>query len=233
MIRTLLLLIATLMTARAACTVSGYPRIVQLRSKVIQTLDDLAYRAGRDVWNATATQADSQIWTWLVWSTQPEGQRCRATFVGVRNDYCGSRINVQFEQRTPYNVGFVVSHVPEENPPYPFFCTVELDFHVQDMTGIPNPNPDEPPTVEPGYHYYTVIALNVTGERYTNPDGMPSTPRGVDRNGCVLPLPGDDFPSFMLNCNQGDPRNSIQAATRAKAGASLKRIKAKALARKQ
>ena len=184
--------------ANAYCTTTGQPATVLLASHVLEIQDDAAYRAGQDVWVPAAVKADSQIHTWLVWSSQPGGQNCSVTFEGVRNDNCGPRVDVQFEQRTPYNAGIGVSDMPGGSTSYPYSCTVELIFHIYDMTPIPNPDPTQPPLVDPGFNFYMLVDLRVTGEHYVNPGGVGTVPIGVSRQGCPQAQAGDQFPAYML-----------------------------------
>lgn len=184
--------------ASGYCEMQDVPRTVRLTTRVVEIQDDAAYRAGRDVWVHAGTQADAQVHLWLVWSHWPTGRNCVVRFVGRENDLCGYRIDVQFQQRTPYNLVMTVSDSPSASPRYPLRCSLEARFHVQDITPIPNPDPSQLPYVDPGFYYSTVIELEVTGTRYANPGGVASVPPGVNRNGCPVAQPGDEFPPYML-----------------------------------
>jgi len=184
--------------ANAYCTTSGQPATVMLASQILEIQDDAAYKAGQDVWVPAGVKADAQIHTWLVWSSQPGGQNCLVTFEGVRNDNCGPRVEIQFEQRTPYNAGISAADMPGGSTAYPYSCTVELIFHIYDMTPIPNPDLKLPPLVDPGFNFYTLVDLRVTGEHYVNPGGVGTVPIGVSRQGCPQAQAGDHFPAYML-----------------------------------
>ncbi len=199
-------LVALAPAASAYCTTSGQPGMVALASHVLEIQDDTAYRAGRDVWVTAGVKADAQLFAWLVWSSRPTGQGCVVTFEGRRNDTCAARVDIQFEQRTAYNVGFSASDVPPGGAStYPYFCSTELMFHIFDSGEfVPNPryDPADPASpqyiVDPGFDFYSVVGLNVTGEHYVNPGGVGTVPIGVSRNGCPQAQPGDEFPAYML-----------------------------------
>ncbi len=192
---------------RAYCTTSGQPAAVTLASHVYEVKDDDAYKQGRDVWVPAGVKADSQLFIWLVWSHRTTGQGCIVVLKQRRNDHCGSRLDIQFEQRTSYNAGFAASDTPGPLTNYPFSCSTELVFHIHDSgEWIPNPawDPLDPASaryiVDPGFYFYTLVQLNTTGERYVNPGGVPSVPDGVTRNGeCPVAQPDDEFPAFMLS----------------------------------
>lgn len=193
-------------SAHAYCTTAGHPGTVTLASHVLEILDDDAYKQGRNVWIPGAVKADSQLFAWLVWTDRVTGQGCVVTLKARQNDYCGPRLDIQFEQRTAYNVGFVATDNPGASTTYPYSCTTELVFHIFDSgQWVPNPtyDPNDPNSpqfiIDPGYDFFSLVQLNVTGEHYTNPGGMPSVPDGVTRNGeCPTAQPDDEFPAFML-----------------------------------
>lgn len=206
------LLVASLPSMNAFCTVSGQPGTVFLASRVIEMQDDEAWKRGSVVWVPMGIYNDTQVYTWLVWSHRPTGQACVARFMGVRNEHCGGRVAVQFEQRTPYNVGMALADNAAGAAIYPLACTVELIMHVYDSTPDPNPayNPDDPmcpgpaiqcqpAIIDPGFHYYVLVDLRVTGLRMAQDGGNPSTPRDVTRNGeCPLPEAGEELPAYMF-----------------------------------
>ena len=205
-------------SASAYCTTSGQPGIVTLASHVMLIQDDTAYKAGTDLWVLGGTKADAQLFAWLVWSDWPTGQGCVVTMIARRNDTCGGRVDVQFEQRTAYNVGFSASDTGTSTTAYPYRCSLEVVFHIYDTHGIPNPryNPNdpfntEPPYIpDPGFDFWSVVQLDVTGERMATPGGVPSVPDGVTRNGeCPTAQPDDEFPAFMLT-GPGCGGNSIR-----------------------
>ena len=225
-----LLMVSTLMAfaavgASAFCTTSGQPNIVALASHVLEIQDDAAYRAGRNVWVTGGVKADAQIFAWLVWSNRPTGQGCVVTFTGRRNDTCGIRVDVQFEQKTAYNVGFAASDIPPGgNSLYPYSCSTEVEFHIFDSGQfVPNPtyDPNGPSgpqfIVDPGFTFFSVVELTVTGEQYVNPGGVGTVPIGVSRSGCPQAQPGDEFPAYMLQgpgcALQGAGINSSSSVT--------------------
>ena len=211
--------------ASAFCTTSGQPGSVALASHVLEIQDDAAYRVGRDVWVTAGVKADAQLFAWLVWSGRPTGQGCVVTFEGRRNDTCATRLDIQFEQRTAYNVGFSASDIPPGgNSVYPYSCSAEVMFHIFDSGEFaPNPryDPNDPLSqqyiVDPGFDFYTVVGLTVTGEHYVNPGGVGTVPIGVSRNGCPQAQPGDEFPAYMLEgpgcAAPGGRTNSSSAGT--------------------
>lgn len=218
----LVLIAALAPSAQAYCTTSGQPGMVMLASHVLEIMDDDAYKQGRTVWVPGGVKADSQLFAWLVWTDRVTGQGCVVTLKERRNDHCGPRLDVQFQQRTAYNVGFAASDMPGVSTAYPYRCTTELVFHIFDSGQmVPNPayDPNDPFSpqfiVDPGFDFYTLIQLDVTGEHYTNPGGMPSVPDGVTRNGeCPDAQPDDEFPAFMLtgpNCAGNIRRNSASS----------------------
>ena len=204
MVSTLVAIVAP--ESSAFCTTSGQPGSVALASHVLEIQDDAAYRAGRDVWVTAGVKADAQLLAWLVWSSRPTGQGCVVTFEGRRNDTCAARLDIQFEQRTAYNVGFSASDVPSGGTsPYPYSCSAEVMFHIFDSGEfVPNPryDPNDPFSqqyiVDPGFDFYSAVGLNVTGQHYVNPGGVGTVPIGVSRNGCPEAKPGDEFPAYML-----------------------------------
>ena len=192
--------------AGAWCTSAGHPGNVLLQTQVLEIQDDSAYTAGADVWVPAGVKADSLIYAWLVWNNKITGQGCKVTFEGTRNDLCDGRVSIEFQQPTAYNVGFAATDVPGNATAYPWRCTVELMFHVFDMTEfVRNPmwDPDDPMSPEwlpdPGFDLFTLVEVRVTGQRYVNPGGVPSVPPGVTRNGnCPEPQADDAFPAYML-----------------------------------
>lgn len=200
------LLLALMPSLKAYCTVSGQPGVVNLASHVLEIQDDAAYKAGRDAWVPAGVKADSQLFAWLAWSSFPTGQGCEVTFTGVRNDYCGPRVDIQFEQRTAYNVGIAASDMPGASTSYPYRCSVELMFHAMDRNERflnPRYDPNDPTTgpqylPDPGFDFFILVSLNVTGEHYVNPGGVGTVPIGVNRDGCPQAQPGDEFPAYML-----------------------------------
>jgi hypothetical protein len=214
--KTMLLIVITLMawtpSALAYCTVSGAPGIIPLASHVLEMQDDNAWKAGSVVWVPMGIYNDTKIHTWLVWSHRPTGRNCVASFVEYRNDTCGGRVTMQFQQPTAYNVGVAVVDSATGSVSYPVACSVELVFHVFDATADPNPgyNPDDPQCpgpalvcqatiVDPGFNYTALVDMRVTGQRVVQEGGNPSTPPDVSRDGnCPLPEPGETLPAYMF-----------------------------------
>lgn len=192
-------------TAQAFCTTSGQPGTVLLASHMFQVQDDAAYKAGRDVWVDAGYKADAQVLAWLIWSSFPTGQGCVLEFVGITRDGCAGRVDVQFEQRTAYNVGIAVTDTAAASR-YPYTCSLDLLFHIYDANGIPNPRYDPadpmsgPPFLpDPGFNFSSSVRLDVTGEHYINPGGVSLVPPGVLRNGCPQRTAADaDLPDYMF-----------------------------------
>lgn len=211
------------------CTVSGQPGVIPMNSRVVEMQDDEAAKQGRIVWTPVGVFSDNQIFAWLHWNNKPTGQGCVATFVGVRNDLCRGRVNTDFRQMTAYNLGVGVTDSGGNNR-YPFGCSVELIFHVYDSVPDPNPayNPNDPACpdpmliqcqpvlIDPGFDYYILVDLHVTGQRIIPQGGNPSTPPNVSSNGnCPVPEPGETLPAYMFRgpgCAGPNARNSAAAA---------------------
>ena len=196
--------------ARAACTVSGAPGVITLNSRVVLTQDNDLWKQGVVQWDVTAEQNDTQAYTWLQWSMWPTGQGCTVSFLGYSNDTCAGRVQVQFQQSSPYNSGVVATDTAQGNATYPLACSVQINFHIFDQNGNPNPcydptipdpsNPCSHPTiVDPGFDFSASVQLNVSAVQMILQGGNPGTPPGVTQNGnCPLPEANEIYPAYMF-----------------------------------
>jgi hypothetical protein len=196
---------------RGTCTVSGVPAVMALKSKVVLTQNNDLWKQGFVQWDVTAERNDTQIYTWLQWSSVPTGQGCSVSFTGYTNDTCNGRVKSQFQQSSAYNSGVLAADSAQGNAAYPLACAVQLNFHAFDQNGVPNPNynpsitdPSDPRSMpvlpDPGFDFSSVVQLTVTANQFIPEGGNPGTPPGVTRDGaCPLPEANEVLPAYMFS----------------------------------